>query len=70
MWRVCCDWDPELLSRFAFLATVPVVFIYWLAYFVILTKGETPQQGTTEEPGERSKLINEPPTHEATVAGK
>lgn len=67
---MCCDWDSELLSRFAFLATAPVVFIYWLAYFVILTKGEPPQQETMQESGERSKLINEPSTYQATVEGK
>lgn len=45
----------KLLLRFAFLATVPVVFIYWLAYFIILTKGESPPS----KDDERSRLIGQ-----------
>ena len=41
-------WSHLWYCRFAFLATVPVVLVYWLAYFVILTKGDSPQAGSDE----------------------
>jgi hypothetical protein len=43
----------KFMNKFAFLATVPVVLLYWLAYFLILTKGESPPP----EDDERSRLV-------------
>jgi battenin len=54
------------MNKFAFLATVPVVLIYWLAYFVILTKGETPQLVSEQaSEDERSLLHSQPPNYQA-----
>jgi MFS family permease len=43
----------KFMNKFAFLATVPVVLLYWVAYFLILTKGESPPS----EDDERSRLV-------------
>ena len=45
------------VGRFAFLATIPVVLVYWLAYFIILTKRDSPEPEVSEE----SHLTSQPP---------
>ena len=44
-----------IVDRFAFLATVPVVLIYWSAYFIILTKG-----GSSQSTDEHGHLYRQP----------